>query len=451
MNSARDSERRLFLIAASTAARRLETADTARRLVAEVDWPHLTRVLRSRRLLTTLGPRILELAGESADQLLDASVEEALCTARRQATVLELVTGRVMDALHEAEIACAPLKGPRLAETLYGDAGRRLSGDIDLLVAPEQLRAAVRVMRGLGYRRPRDHTDGDGLPLLHFVLTHESGRLAPVELHWRVHWYERHFAAERLLPRAVGSADWRPAPADELACLLLLYARDGFVGLRQASDLSAWWDRFGERLSAGALDATLRTFPGLAPAIRGAGEAAQRIVGLPIRDVLSDSRRSRRRLRAAARLANPNPYASASQLYADMGLVDALLTPPGGLGHFVRRQLAPPPDVLAQHARHAGRGKRRSMLGHGAGVLVRYALRASRLAALGERLREARAHGALGRRAPSGVRCLVSPAVPRKFQSAAALMADMQAEGTSLGGQGRALHDGARQRTERRA
>ena len=95
------------------------------------------------------------------------------------------------------------MKGPLLAEAIYGDPGRRLSSDIDLLVAPEQLRSAVEVVRRLGYAAPTDYVQDSGLPLLHFGLVHERRELPPVELHWRVHWYERDFARERLLPPAV--------------------------------------------------------------------------------------------------------------------------------------------------------------------------------------------------------------------------------------------------------
>ncbi len=50
-----------------------------------------------------------------------------------------------------------------------------------------------------------------------------------MELHWRVHWYERSFAHERLLPPTPDDPpqNWRPAPADELAALLLFYAGMG--------------------------------------------------------------------------------------------------------------------------------------------------------------------------------------------------------------------------------
>ena len=105
---------------------------------------------------------------------------------------------------------------------------------------------------------PTDYVQDSGLPLLHFVLVHERGELPPVELHWRVHWYEQRFARERLLPPTAGQeGQWRPAPADELTSLLLFYARDGFIDLRLATDLGAWWDVHGPDLDPGALDEVL--------------------------------------------------------------------------------------------------------------------------------------------------------------------------------------------------
>ncbi len=132
------------------------------------------------------------------------------------------------------------------------------------------------MVRGLGYGAPTDHIQECGLPLLHFVLTHERGELPPVELHWRVHWYERAFARERPLPPSAVAGDWRPAPADELAALLLFYASDGFVGLRLASDLGAWWDAYGAELRADGLEELLRSYPALAPVLPTAARAAER-------------------------------------------------------------------------------------------------------------------------------------------------------------------------------
>jgi hypothetical protein len=382
------AEQQLILLCAGTAARRRAMREQARRLVVEVEWSRLAETLRRRKLLTVLGPRVLELAEGSASDGFAEAVEQALEAGRLRGVFLQLLSLRVKAMLADAGIRCAVLKGPLLGEAIYGDPGRRLSGDVDLLVAPEQLQAAVEVVRGLGYGAPTDYVQEGGLPLLHFVLAHERGELPPMELHWRVHWYERAFACERLLPPAEDpSGDWRPAPADELAALLLFYARDGFVGLRLAADLSAWWDVYGDALPPGALDGLLVSHPALARVIPAAACAAEKVVGLPAERILGSARKLALRERVAVRLANPNPHSSQSQLYADIGLIDGLLTPPGDFGAFVRRNVLPPHEVLEQQARHAARRRARSPLGRGVGVLGRYGLTMTRLLRAPETLR----------------------------------------------------------------
>jgi hypothetical protein len=382
------AERQLILLSAGTAARRRLMHEQAGRLVAEVDWPRLVETLRLRRLLPVLGPRILELAEERAGEDFAMAVEEAIDAGSRHGAFLQLVSLRLIAMLAEAGIRCTALKGPLLGEAIYGDPGRRLSSDIDLLVSPEQLQTAVEVVRGLGYGAPTDHVLEDGLPLLHFVLVHERGELPPVELHWRVHWYERSFARERLLPPAVDPlGDWRPAPADELAALLLFYARDGFIDLRLASDLSAWWDVYGADLPPGALDELLRAYPALARVIPVAVEVAEQMVGLPAAQIIGEMPRLDLRERMAVRLANPNPDSSLSQLYADMGLIDGLLMPPGGFGAFVRRQVLPPREVREAQARHRARRRPRSSLSRGTGIVARYGLTMTRLMRAPETLR----------------------------------------------------------------
>jgi hypothetical protein len=181
--------------------------------------------------------------------------------------------------------------------------------------------------------------------------------------------------------------DWRPAPADELAALLLFYARDGFIDLRLASDLSAWWDVGGADLPPGALDELLRAYPALARVIPVAVEVAEQMVGLPAAQIIGEMPRLGLRERMAVRLANPNPDSSLSQRYADMGLIDGLLMPPGGFGAFVRRQVLPPREVREAQARHRARRRPRSSLGRGTGILARYGLTMTRLMRAPETLR----------------------------------------------------------------
>ncbi len=373
-------ERQLILLSAGTDACRQAVGEQGKRLMARVDWQRLVETLRYRRLLTALGPRILELAGERANDDFAAEVNLAITNGRRQGAFLQLISLRVMAALASAGIRSTPLKGPLFGEAVYGDPGRRPSSDIDLLVAPEQLHAAVEVVRSLGYDAPTDHVERRGLPALHFALVHQRCELPPVELHWRVHWYERDFARERLLPAPdVPTEQWRPAPADELATLLLFYARDGFVDLRLATDLSAWWDVLGPSLPPGALAKLIGVYPALARVLAVSVKVAEKIVGIPADHVLGDPFKLGVRARMAARLANPNPHASQPQLYADMGMIDALLMPPGHFSAYVRRQLLPPRAVVKERARQAQERRASSPFGHGARVFVRYGLTMTRL------------------------------------------------------------------------
>jgi hypothetical protein len=345
-----------------------------------VEWDDLERTLRARHLLATLGPRLLEAAGGDATATFAMAVEDALVTGRRRGMFLRLVSERAGAALAKAGIRSAPLKGPNLAEALYGDPGRRFSNDIDLLVAPEQLGAAAVALQALEYHPPQDHIEPNGLPLLHLSLAHVREELPPIELHWRIHWYEDEFAHDRLLSPTGDFTARRPEPIDELASLLLFYARDGFVDIRLGADLAAWWDLFGDAVGSREMGELLSAYPAFARVVPAALCAAERTVGLPAERVLPEATQLNRRQRTAVRLANPNPVSSKAQLFAEIGLIDGLLAPPGGFAPFVRRNILPHREVLEVHAAAADRDQPRSVAGRAIGIVARYALAMTRLA-----------------------------------------------------------------------
>ncbi|HTA13430.1 MAG TPA: nucleotidyltransferase family protein [Solirubrobacteraceae bacterium] len=384
------AQQQLILLAASTAERRRRMGARAHALASRVDWSELGGALATRRLLPTLGPRIVTLAGERVDEGFATAVERSLEAGRRQAALLSLTCERVGAALAQAGIDSAPLKGPALGEAIYGDPGRRPSSDVDVLVTRERLHDAAQTVRGLGYAPPADHLDREGLPLLHLALVHERGELPPVELHWRVHWYERSFAEDRLLRAGASSpAGRRPAPIDELTALLLFYARDGFLDLRLACDVGAWWDTFGKRLTPGALVQALENYPKLARVLVASAHVAEKIVGLPAQTLIG-GRRPDLRGRIALRMATPNPHGrSQAQLHAEIGLIDGLLAPAGGGGAFARRQLLPPRAVLSERAQRAPQGQPISPVGHAMRVLRHYGPAFARLVRTPETLHPA--------------------------------------------------------------
>jgi hypothetical protein len=365
-------------VVAGTAAARAASREQAQALIEVVDWTELEDRLRAERVLALLGDRIIATADGRAPVKFVEATGAALDAGRAQDAALELITIQLIDSLRSAGIQSLPLKGPTLGRAIHGDAGRRPSADIDLLVHREDLPGAVAVAERLGYRDQHGFAARRELPRLHVTLAREG--LPPLELHWRVHWYRSRFSSD-LLTRSseAGQLGRRATQADELASLLLFYERDGFVGLRLACDLAAWWDRLGSELPPRAMEEIIAGYPELERALVAAAVVAERVVALPSCALLDREQPPERRVWLAIALANPDSRGSVKKQSGDIWLIDWLLTPRGGRRECVRRQLRAPsdsprdgPDELAS-------------LNRGARLLRRYAFSIARVA--GDQLR----------------------------------------------------------------
>lgn len=103
---------------------------------------------------------------------------------------LDRVAAETITALHDAGVEVLVLKGPALAQALYGPARERGYFDIDLLVSPEARSAVEQVLSQLGYRNvSRDQGIDDVAGILHAEmwarLDKEIGNVS-VDLHWKL-------------------------------------------------------------------------------------------------------------------------------------------------------------------------------------------------------------------------------------------------------------------------
>jgi hypothetical protein len=365
----------LALLLAGTAAARARHGDRILELRADVDFEALTTFLRAQGMLALIGERIEQLAAPAPPERFREPVRAHALAARRQGVHQQMLTVRLIAALDDAGIRVLPLKGPLLGERLYGDVGARVSADVDLLVARPDLACAVDVVTGLGYRRHAAHLADATLPTLHAGLVHAE--LPPVELHWRVHWYEERFSADMLARSAPGpDGCLLPQPVDELAELLLLYARDGFAGLRLLSDVAAWWDRYATEVGRDGIAEIAATYPATARALASATLVAERLVGLPASEVLPAAALAHAS-RRAVRFANWPLRGGEGQVSANVSLVDWLLAPTGQRRALVRRHLLlSRQELLARWPEAAGGVRRRARLRllHVVRIVRRYAI-----------------------------------------------------------------------------
>ena len=188
----------------------------------------------------------------------------------------------------------------------------------------------------LGWDPPEDVVDSNGSPPHHFRLY--AAKAPIVELHWRMHWYERDFCREVLDRARPESGSLRLQRDDHLALLLIGYARDGFRGLRVPADIVALSAR-GEPLDLGHVpDALLEPLVAAALAVR-------ELLGVCPIDPIDRRIAGRRRLSAALGLWDPLLRLEGTKSWADVALTDLLLAPPSGLG----ARVASPPVAAACH------------------------------------------------------------------------------------------------------
>ncbi len=281
-----------------------------------------------------------------AEEIIRATVQ-----ARAQGKTHEMTTLTVLAILEQAGIRALALKGSVLARELYDDVAARSSGDIDVLVAAEDLTPAIKVVEKMGWCFENPVSRLSRLPVLHETLTHPT--LPRVELHWRVHWYETRFSTDAL-ERAERPAAHQPLvmlPADGLAALTLFYQRDGFSGLRMAADVAAWWDAKCAGPSADQLIGSVaNTYPELSAPLWVGTQLLGSLVGLPTRFHGGSFR-----WRVASELAAPFFAGAPAQLGANASLVDLLLAPHGSRAHALRRETQKIPEQLERPlTRHDG-------------------------------------------------------------------------------------------------
>ncbi|MDE3224256.1 MAG: nucleotidyltransferase family protein [Nitrospirota bacterium] len=92
----------------------------------------------------------------------------------------------ILRRLHQRQIPCMPIRGPALAEQLYGDVTARAMGDLDLLVQRERLSDVAQTLAELDYREI-DRRPGFARTYsytLEFVKTRHGSIY--VEPHWTI-------------------------------------------------------------------------------------------------------------------------------------------------------------------------------------------------------------------------------------------------------------------------
>jgi hypothetical protein len=103
-----------------------------------------------------MAPALLDALERADASLVPGELRTALRShcdvlrAQSHANLEELAA--LVDALAARGVIAVPFKGPLLSELIFGDAGQRSAGDIDLLIRPKDIRGACAVLEAQGYQ-----------------------------------------------------------------------------------------------------------------------------------------------------------------------------------------------------------------------------------------------------------------------------------------------------------
>ena len=193
-------------------------------------------------------PRLYALSQLLPEAHLPATAQAALQTKARQHLIwnlcLQQELARLLGKFNEAGLAIVPLKGPVLADQLYGDVGLRPMGDLDLLVHVEDRTAAERILVQAGCRRAQPAILEADLYHQSYRLLSQTGANILIELHHDVD--KSHTArldVNRIWSGATqttwaGREIWTMALPDLLLYLCLHAVKDGLGSLRPLLDIA---------------------------------------------------------------------------------------------------------------------------------------------------------------------------------------------------------------------
>jgi Fe2+ or Zn2+ uptake regulation protein len=159
------------------------------RLQQGPDWDRLLALASRHGVMPLLYRSISQSCPKAVPQewLMRLRMQYMQNTARNYKMTAELL--RVLDALQKEGIKAVPLKGPVLAQTVYGDIALRTFCDLDILVTPENVERALGIMQECGYRSEHEISASKRCALMktahhHHLFNAQSGITA--ELHWMI-------------------------------------------------------------------------------------------------------------------------------------------------------------------------------------------------------------------------------------------------------------------------
>src|SRR5579864_1703612 len=120
-------------------------------LAMALDWSQILERVRIHEVLPLVYRNLQTVGFPGVPEPVRASLEDTFQANALRNTLFAEELKRILPPLRDAGVPVIPLKGAYLAESLYGDLALRVCADIDILVPPQHVAKAFRVLQSSGY------------------------------------------------------------------------------------------------------------------------------------------------------------------------------------------------------------------------------------------------------------------------------------------------------------
>lgn len=172
----------LLLLREDTTEEKLENFN-----VKKINWETFVQLALHHRVFPILYMKLNKLKHfsipESVMKVLQKKYQHNVFSMLQLTSEMEKL-GRLFN---KNEIAALFIKGPILADNLYGDISLRTSKDLDILISPTNIQLTEEVLKSCGYVKEEDKSilNEDRWRTHHSVFYHSNFNFS-VEIHWRL-------------------------------------------------------------------------------------------------------------------------------------------------------------------------------------------------------------------------------------------------------------------------
>lgn len=166
----------------------------------DLNWKYIFDTAKAHRVAPLMYQSLNEHVREHVPETFLKIFEKFYQASKKHGTHLSQNLAAIIRRLNQHNIFCITFKGPTLATIAYGDAGLRFSGDLDILIAKENVLKTIQLLTQNGFKLAKDLTKEELLKLIENYyecnLVNTDGTVV-IDLHWSFSSKNYPFICER--------------------------------------------------------------------------------------------------------------------------------------------------------------------------------------------------------------------------------------------------------------